>query len=74
MIPASQIVDITPRVINGGLSGLSFVGALLSKNSALPANTAVSFTDASSVGEYFGTASNEYITETGFATPIAYAT
>ena len=60
MIPASQIVDITPRVINGGLSGLSFVGALLSKNSALPANTAVSFTDASSVGEYFGTASNEY--------------
>ena len=60
MIPSSQIVDITPRVINGGLSGLSFVGALLSKNSALPANTAVSFTDASSVGEYFGTASNEY--------------
>lgn len=59
-IPASQIVDITPRVISGGLSGLAFVGLLLTKNAKLPTNTAVPFYDASSVGEYFGTASSEY--------------
>ena len=28
-IPASQLVDITPRVISGGLSGLAFVAAAL---------------------------------------------
>lgn len=59
-IPASQLVDITPRVIGGGLSGLAFVGTFLSKNSSLPASTAVPFYNLSSVGEYFGTASDEY--------------
>jgi hypothetical protein len=59
-IPASQLVDITPRVIGGGLTGLSFVGTLLSKSERLPVGTAVPFYTLASVGEYFGTDSNEY--------------
>lgn len=59
-IPASQLVDITPRVIGGGLSGLSMVGTLISKNASLPANKMVSFYSQSAVGDYFGTESLEY--------------
>lgn len=59
-IPASQLVDITPRVIGGGLSGLAFVGTFLSKNASLPTATAVPFYSQKAVGEYFGTNSNEY--------------
>ena len=59
-IPASQLVDITPRVIGGGLSGLAFVGTILSKSTRLPANIAVPFYSQKAVGEYFGTASDEY--------------
>lgn len=59
-IPASQLVDITPRVIGGGLSGLAFVGTLLSKSTKLPANQAVPFYSVKAVGEYFGTNSTEY--------------
>lgn len=59
-IPASQLVDITPRVISGGLSGLAFVGTFLSKSTRLPANQAVPFYSQKAVGDYFGTASDEY--------------
>lgn len=59
-IPASQLVDITPRVIGGGLSGLAFVGTFLSKSTRLPANQAVPFYSQKAVGEYFGTSSDEY--------------
>lgn len=59
-IPAKQLVDITPRVIGGGLSGLAFVGTILSKSATLPAATAVPFYSQSAVGDYFGTSSNEY--------------
>lgn len=59
-IPASQLVDITPRVIGGGLSGLAFVGTFLSKSTRLPANIAVPFYSQKAVGEYFGTNSTEY--------------
>lgn len=59
-IPASQLVDITPRVVGGGLSGLEFVGTILTKNTRLPTATAVPFYSQNAVGEYFGTASDEY--------------
>ena len=54
-IPASQLVDITPRVIGGGLSGIEFVGTILSKNSRLPAGVAVPVINQRAVREYFGT-------------------
>lgn len=59
-IPASELVDITPRVIGGGLSGLSFVGTFLTKDANLPTATAVPFYSQEEVGKYFGTASTEY--------------
>lgn len=59
-IPASQLVDITSRVIGGGLSGLEFAGTFLSKSERLPAKTAVPFYSQAAVGEYFGTNSDEY--------------
>lgn len=59
-IPASQLVDITPRVIGGGLSGLAFVGTFLSTSTILPTATAVPFYSQKAVGEYFGTSSSEY--------------
>ena len=59
-IPASQLVDITPRVIGGGLSGVAFVGTLLSTSALLPTKTAVPFYSLNAVGEYFGTTSDEY--------------
>lgn len=59
-IPASQLVDITPRVIGGGLSGMEFNGTFLTKSSRMPAKTAVPFYLLSDVGAYFGTNSDEY--------------
>ena len=59
-IPASQLVDITPRVIGGGLSGMEFNGTFLTKSDRLPAKTAVPFYTLSDVGAYFGTGSDEY--------------
>ena len=59
-IPASQLVDITPRVIGGGLSGMEFNGTLLTKSSRMPTKTAVPFYLLSDVGAYFGTSSDEY--------------
>lgn len=59
-IPASQLVDITPRVIGGGLSGMEFNGTFLTKSNRLPAKTAVPFYTLSDVGAYFGTGSDEY--------------
>lgn len=59
-IPASQLVDITSRVIGGGLSGLEFAGTILTKNAKLPVNQAVAFYSQTAVGEYFGTGSDEY--------------
>jgi len=65
-IPASQLVDITPRVISGGLSGLAFVGTFITKSSRLPANMSVPFYSLKSVGEYFGTNSSEYKLATNY--------
>lgn len=59
-IPASQLVDITPRVIGGGLSGLAFVGVFISKSTVLPTGVSVPFYSQDSVGKYFGYDSDEY--------------
>lgn len=59
-IPASQLVDITSRVVGGGLSGRDFVGLFLTKSADLQTNTAVPFYSQSAVGDYFGFSSNEY--------------
>lgn len=58
-IPARQIVDVTPRVINAGVPDLAMSGLLLTKN-PLCIFPDMSFSSAAAVGAYFGYDSNEY--------------
>ncbi len=58
-IPASQIVEVSPRLIANSGQDLEFNGLILTKNAIMPANTLYSFTDSSQVSEYFGEISEE---------------
>ncbi|MDR1396862.1 MAG: DUF3383 domain-containing protein [Desulfarculales bacterium] len=61
-IPASHIVNVLPRVINGGSANLELNGLLLSANPLIPAGALVlSFPSAAAVGDYFGLNSAEYL-------------
>lgn len=61
-IPASQIVNVTPRLIAAGGTDLVMNGLLLTQNALIPlTDFALSFTSAESVGDYFGTTSDEYL-------------
>lgn len=59
-ITASNLVQVLPRILKATGQDLVFNGVVLDSNSTLKANTAVAFSSASEVGEYFGTSSNEY--------------
>lgn len=59
-ITASNLVQVLPRILKATGQDLVFNGVVLDNNSTLKANTAVAFSSASEVGEYFGTSSNEY--------------
>lgn len=60
-IPASQIVSVTPRVIQAGGSDLVINGLFLTDNSRIPTSgIALTFPTLDTVGEYFGIASPEY--------------
>ena len=59
-ISASQIVQVLPRILTGTGNDLVFNGMVLDDNVLLPAATPLSFSSADSVGEYFGTSSDEY--------------
>ena len=59
-ISASQIVQVLPRILTGTGNDLVFNGMVLDDNALLPAATPISFSSADSVGEYFGTTSDEY--------------
>ncbi|WP_406022150.1 DUF3383 domain-containing protein [Succinivibrio sp.] len=58
-ITASNLVQVLPRILKATGQDLVFNGVVLDNNSTLKANTAVAFSSASEVGEYFGTGSNE---------------
>lgn len=58
-IPASQIVQVNPRIIAAGANNLEFNGLLLSKNSNIPAGTVLQFTEIGGVNDYFGAESEE---------------
>ena len=61
-IPASQIVNVTPRLIAAGGTDLVMNGLLLTTNSLIPlTDYALQFTSADAVGEYFGMNSDEYL-------------
>lgn len=60
-IPASHIVNVLPRVIDGGSQNLELNGLLLSENPIISASTMVlGFPTARAVGDYFGIESAEY--------------
>lgn len=60
-IPASVIVDVMPRVINGGSNNLEFNGLIFTHNEIISATTGVlTFTSVATVGAYFGLDSDEY--------------
>lgn len=59
-IPASNIVNVTPRVINAGGKDLEFAGLFITENPLCVFPGAMPFTSLDAVGEYFGQASDEY--------------
>lgn len=59
-IPASQIVNIVPRIINAGANELETVGLILTKNPLCVFPGTMTFTSAEAVGNYFNKTSDEY--------------
>lgn len=60
-IPASQIVQVNPRLLTPGGTDLEFNGLLLSESPLIPSSQLVlPFPDPKSVGDYFGLESPEY--------------
>lgn len=60
-IPASQIVEVNPRIITPGGNDLEFNALFLSSSSVIPLSQFVlAFTSAADVGNYFGMDSQEY--------------
>lgn len=60
-IPASQIVEVNPRIVTPGGNDLEFNALFLSASSVIPLSQFVlAFTSAADVGAYFGLESSEY--------------
>lgn len=59
-IPASNIVNVTPRVISAGGTDLEFAGLFITANSLCTFPGAMAFSSGDAVGEYFGEDSTEY--------------
>lgn len=60
-IPASQIVEINPRIVTPGGTDLDFNALFLSSSASIPLSQFVlAFTSATDVGNYFGLDSAEY--------------
>lgn len=60
-VNADKLVQIVPRLISGGTTGLSFAGLLLSKAPLLPVGSVLRFDSAQAVGRYLGQQSDEYV-------------
>lgn len=60
-IPASQIVEVNPRVVAPGGNDLDFNSLFLTSSTVIPLSQfVVAFTSAADVGAYFGLDSEEY--------------
>lgn len=59
-IPASNLVNIVPRVLSGTGTDLVFNGLLLTEDANVPAGELLTFTTATAVAEYFGYTSEAY--------------
>lgn len=58
-VNADKLVQIVPRVISAGTSGLTFGGLFLSQSPLLPTDRVVRFASAQAVADYFGSYSDE---------------
>lgn len=58
-IPASQIVQVNPGVVNAGGEGLVLNGLFLTENLAMPVGKVLSFVSTAAVAAFFGPASAE---------------
>ena len=58
-VNADKLVQIIPRIIEGGTPGLTFAGLILSQSEFLPAGRVVQFASAQAVANYFGSLSEE---------------
>lgn len=59
-IPANDIVTVNPGVVGTGGNALALNGVLLSKSTAIPTSSYLSFGSADTVKSYFGASSLEY--------------
>ena len=53
-IPASELVQINPRVLSGGSGALNFNGLFLTNSTQAQTNTLLTFNSATEVAQYFG--------------------
>lgn len=58
-IPASQLVQVNPGVIDAGGSALDLSGVMLTPNAAVPIGTLLPFATADDVAAFFGPTSDE---------------
>lgn len=58
-IPASEIVNVIPGVLNAGGSALALNGVILTQDPAVPIGTVKSFPTADTVSAFFGPSSQE---------------
>ncbi len=58
-IPAKELVDVIPNVLNAGGSALDLNGLLLTNSIRVPINTVQTFATAADVADFFGGSSQE---------------
>lgn len=58
-VNADKLVQIVPRVIDAGTSGLTFSGLVLTRSALPPAGRVLQFSSAQAVADYFGSETDE---------------
>ncbi len=58
-VNADKLVQIVPRIIEGGTPGLTFAGLLLTQSVLPPSGRVLQFSSAQAVAAYFGSESSE---------------
>ncbi len=73
-ISIRQLIKVTPSVLAAAGIAVYMNGVFLTENTNCPANKALSFTDEGTVGEYFGSASDEYLAAVRYFAGFTIAT
>lgn len=73
-IPASQIVNINPNVLQAGGSLVKLNGLFLTSNSLMPSGQVISFATSDDVAVFFGSSSDEHTIALKYFTGYSIAT